>query len=515
MRTYFLRVASFTIAQALLSTAVAALVGLVMAFFVAKRRFFCRRFLLSLSALPLCLPALIMALGYVTLFGRSGGVNGLLRALFGANAPQLSFLYTAAGIVIAQGFFNFPLVMATVQESWSRLPTAEADSARLLGAGEGRVFLTVTLYQLATAIVSACIPVFLFCFFSFLLVMLFGGVGCATLEVEIYRSMRNDAPRAYLLAGIETALALAVVGCYSWFEKKSLTGAVSRGARGLLPQACERLPLQNARERLIFGASALLVLLFFLLPLAGIIGNAFGFSVSSNGRAGGDGAAAGRLVVQGISVSLVHVRRLFASTNFLLALKGTCASATATALFCAVLAFCYAVCLHAHPIFGSRLVARLIPLVPMAISSVVLASVLIRLVSRGTVLLLVCAQTALYWPFAFRQVYAEISKIPQETVGAARLLARSPFQTLLHIYIPCGARGVIRAAGFCFAMSAGDTTLPLVMGIHGFHSLALFTYRLAGSYRFSEACAAGMLLALLCALVFGGAERLKNGARSA
>ena len=57
------RIAGFTVVQAGLSTLVAATVGLVAAFFTARRTVPFRRFLLSLAAVPLCLPALIMALG--------------------------------------------------------------------------------------------------------------------------------------------------------------------------------------------------------------------------------------------------------------------------------------------------------------------------------------------------------------------------------------------------------------------------------------------------------------------
>ena len=55
---------------------------------------------------------------------------------------------------------------------------------------------------------------------------------------------------------------------------------------------------------------------------------------------------------------------------------------------------------------------------------------------------------------------------------------------------------------FCFAVSAGDTTLPLVLAIPHFDTLSLFTYRLAGAYRFNEACASGVILGIICAGIF-------------
>jgi thiamine transport system permease protein len=57
-------------------------------------------------------------------------------------------------------------------------------------------------------------------------------------------------------------------------------------------------------------------------------------------------------------------------------------------------------------------------------------------------------------------------------------------------------------------MSAGDATLPLVLALQKFDTLSLFTYRLAGSYRFPEACASGLVLGLICMTVFSVASHV-------
>ena len=84
---------------------------------------------------------------------------------------------------------------------------------------------------------------------------------------------------------------------------------------------------------------------------------------------------------------------------------------------------------------------------------------------------------------------------------------------VIRVLLPISKKGLISAFGFCFAVSAGDTTLPLVLAIPKLDTLSLFTYRLAGSYRFNEACAAGVILGLLCALVFiiSGYSKNKKG----
>src|SRR5574344_1788987 len=135
-----LKIIAFTFEESLASTLLSLVVGITAAFFVSKRNFWGRKLLLSTASVPLCIPALIVALGYVSTFGMAGYVNTLLMSLFSLKHPPLTFLYSFWGIVIAQGFYNFPLIMATVGDTWSTLPPEQAENARLLGATEFRVF---------------------------------------------------------------------------------------------------------------------------------------------------------------------------------------------------------------------------------------------------------------------------------------------------------------------------------------------------------------------------------------
>lgn len=484
------RISGFTIVQAACSTAVALAVGIPAAFFTARRSFAGRNLLRSLSSVPLCIPALLVALGFISVWGRAGVCNRLLQQAFSLREPPVTFLYSLVGIIITQGFYNFPLVMATVGDRWASLSDGEANAARLLGAGEGRIFRTITLHQLLPAIVSAGMLVFLYCFFSFMIILLFGAVGTTTLEVEIYQSARGtvDFARAGRLALAETTLACLFVALYSSLEQKA---ARTRG--GALPAGRARLPLRGAGERLAFSLTLALVVCFFLAPLAGIAYNAVSSSRSP--------------------LTLETLRRTVAFRGFARAAGTTLLTASATGTLCVAVAFCYAVFLRTVDRAGKKLLLRVIPMLPMAVSGVVLGMVLTLLVRRGNLLLLIAAQVALTWPLAFRQIYAALSALPQETVDAARLLSAKKRHLLLRIYLPYTLRGMLSAAGFCFAVSAGDTTLPLVLALPKGDTLALFTYRLAGSYRYHEACAAGLLLGVLCSVVFGAASALKKERR--
>ena len=380
LRTYF-----YTLEIALFSTLLAAAIGIPMAYFTARRSFPGRRFLLSLSAIPLCVPPLIVALGYVSFWGMNGSVNRLLSRFSG---PQFSFLYTSAGIVIAQGFYNFPFVTGILNDAWERLPREQENAARLLGAGEARILRTVTLRQLSGAIGAACIPVFLFCYFSFMIVLLFSPVGRSTLEVEIYHSVRTtlDLGSGARLAILETVTAFGIVFAYSFIARKSQTS--SSGVE-YVPVIKKNLAEQGAL--FVFIPLIFLVLFFLIFPFGAVF-------VSGAGELG----------------------KLFGSSSFWRATRNSVLCGLATGAACTALGFAYSVFVKLSRRQHS-VILQTLPVLPMAISSVVISWCATLIFRQGSPALLVLLQTALYWPIAYRQIQNGINRISYETDAAARL----------------------------------------------------------------------------------------------
>lgn len=514
-----LGIALKTLSLAFFSTLLALLAGIPAAFFTATRSFPGRRFLLSLSAIPLCLPPLLVALGYVMFWGMQGVANGLATAVLGTNEPVFTFLYSSVGIVLAQGFYNFPLVMKTCSDSWSQLPTNQRDAALLLGASPFRVFRTITLVQLLPAIATSAMVVFLYCFFSFVIVLVFGGVGISVLEVEIYQAARSrlNYPLAASLALVETVLALLVVAVYSLVEGRG------RENKGLAwdDSGFRKKKLRGWKEGWGFTLLALAIGLFFFLPLLQLLVSAFRFGSPHQGGSAGNFFS---------NLSFKNFTNLFSRPSFYLALKNTLISASLSSILAVIGALFYSLFLKewtdgrlARRAFRmqrtfkkggafsrktSLELGRILPLLPMAVSSVVLAIGATSFTSlglpalRGSPWMLVLLQAAIYWPFAFRQISGALDKIPSSTQDAARILSPFPLDRVFRVYLPLCRKKILASLGFCFALGCGDTTLPLVLAIPRFETLALYTYNLAGAYRFYEACCSGVILAMLTMPIF-------------
>lgn len=478
-----LKIASFTFLQAACSTLMALAVGIPAAFFCGRRKFFGRRFLLSLSVIPFCIPSLIIALGYVTFLGNNGGLNQFLMFIFGLKEPPVRILYSFFGLIVTHGFYNFPLIMKNVSEAWERLPVEQSESARLLGAGEGRIFRTITIHQLMPSILSSSLLVFVYCFLSFILVLLFGGVGNSTLEVEIYNAKTTlNFGKAISLAIIETLILCVITIFYSIIEqRKSVSkGIISDGQN-------QRKKISGILEISSFVLIIFLIIVFFVAPLIGIVFN--GFSSSKVGEI----------------ITLNTFKNVLKMRNFLPSLKNTLITAFSTGFFGMFLGFSYSVFLRFMERKNRKtanIILKILPMIPMTISSVVIGFIITMIVRTGNVFWLIFAQTALNWPLAFKVIYPQLSKISDVTLDEAILISKNKLDIIFRVIIPVTLPSMISAFGFCFAVSAGDTTLPLVLSIPKFSTLSLFTYGFANAYRFNEACASGLLLGFICASVF-------------
>ncbi|MCR5436947.1 MAG: iron ABC transporter permease [Treponema sp.] len=454
----------YTISISCFSTLIAAFVGIVTAYFTSHYKFAARKLILSLSSVPLCVPPLIIALGYVAFFGMNGVVNRFLCSVFNLAEAPVTFLYTSFGIVIAQGFYNFPLVTGIVNNAWNSLPKETENAARLLGAKEGRVFWTITWKNLRGAVAAACMPLFLYCFFSFMIVLLFSPAGHSTLEVELYHNVRStlNFSSGAKIAVLETITALFIVFVYSAVIRKNQI--YNDGTLYASPE----LRKISGKVLFLFVPLALILILFFFCPFICILFNSF----------------------KARFVNLL--RPLFTTTGV----------GILTSLLCCICAFLYSVYIKLNNKQQSSFL-QTIPLFPMAVSSVAVSWVATLIFRRGNIFILVLLEVILYWPIAYKQIQNGMNSILKETDYAALLFSKNKFDSIKRVYFPSCRKSILNAFAYCFAVSAGDATLPLVLSIKRFDNLSLYIYKLASAYRFKESCLCAIVLIILCSAVFG------------
>lgn len=113
--------------------------GIPLARLMAYRQFPWKDTLEAVIMLPLVLPPSVIGYGLLLLIGR----NGLLgRAL---NGLGMSLVFTWWAAVLASTVVSFPLMYQSAKAAFKSVDTNLEKAARTLGAGELKVFLTITL----------------------------------------------------------------------------------------------------------------------------------------------------------------------------------------------------------------------------------------------------------------------------------------------------------------------------------------------------------------------------------
>ncbi|MDR2398086.1 MAG: iron ABC transporter permease [Spirochaetaceae bacterium] len=480
--------AVFTLKQALASTLAALVLGLPGAWFLEKREGPVSRVLWVVCAVPFALPSILVVLGFVLFFGNAGWLNRLAMALTGAKEGPLHILYTQEALVLAHGFYNFPLVIRLVGDGVHRVRRAYAPAAASLGASPMRTALTVLFPLLMPSIMAASLMVFLYSFTSFAVVLVLGGGPRATtLAVEIYRYARLslDFEKAGVLALLETAIAGAAFGGYVFFARK---------ARSVCPDIADR-PLEG-RERAPFAVVRILyclgVLGLVLGPVLAILGESVLVRTSFAAAprldlkwwyALGDRSlpALGRsLVLAFCSASFACVLALFAAGLEKYAGGGSGASFLGTALQ----AGCTA---------------------PLASSGIVLGLGWLSLYGREqarSIAAVVVIHGVSGLPFAYHALAQGLRSVPANTLHAAAVSGVGPIGQMLTVALPLSARRLRSAWGFAAALSLGELNAVMMVGLEDWETLPLLIYRAVGAYRYGTACAAGVLLILCCGCFF-------------
>ena len=299
-----------------------------------------------------------------------------------------------------------------------------------------------------------------------------------------------------IIALIETVTAMGIVFAYSYVIRKNQIGveglSFTRNVRSRIGGQAFETRSARAVEIAGFVVLGVLALLFFVGPGVAVLISSF--TIKQNNA---------ELFGLGL------FRGLFGSATFWKAFLNSLLIGLCTSALCCFISFVYSVVIRMKG-KQQKVLFQLIPVLPMAISSVVTGWVLSLLFGGGNVVVLVLCQTLLFWPIGYKQIQNGMNQLTSDTQNAAFILSRGRFDCAMRFYLPSCRKVIFTAFCYCFAVSIGDATLPLVLAIPGFSTLALYTYRLAGAFRFNQACACAVVMILLAVVPFVGVGSLRS-----
>src|SRR5512140_3082249 len=131
-----------------ISSAITLILGMPLAYVLARRRFFGRRILMVIVELPIVLPPTVAGLALLITAGRRGLIGPTLNAL-GVTLP-----FTTAAVVIAQTFVSAPFFIRAAQVGFASVPREVEDAARVDGAAGLAMFRLITLPMAAAGLAA-------------------------------------------------------------------------------------------------------------------------------------------------------------------------------------------------------------------------------------------------------------------------------------------------------------------------------------------------------------------------
>jgi molybdate transport system permease protein len=191
------------------STVVCVLVGVPLAWTLARGRWPGLRFVRSLVTVPLVLPPVVGGIALLLAFGRRGIVGQHLDTWFGITLP-----FTTPGVVVAQTFVALPFLVITVEGALRGLDRRLEEAAATLGAGRLQVFTRVTLPLVAPSLVAGAVLTFARALGEFGATITFAGSlpgVTETLPLAVYAGLEGDPAEAVVLSLVLLAVSVAIL----------------------------------------------------------------------------------------------------------------------------------------------------------------------------------------------------------------------------------------------------------------------------------------------------------------
>lgn len=195
---------------AVLSTAIALVIGLWIAYILVNREFRGKELVDAMVTLPLVLPPTVLGYYLLVLLGRTSPIGQLYELIFGT---PLVFTWQAA--VVAALFHSLPLLVKSTRAALESVDLSYVRAARNLGAPEWRVFSRVTLPLAKRSILAAAVIAFARSLGDFgVTIMIAGNIPgrTQTVAVAIYDAVEaGNGKVARLLVLVVSLVALAIL----------------------------------------------------------------------------------------------------------------------------------------------------------------------------------------------------------------------------------------------------------------------------------------------------------------
>ncbi len=192
-----------------LATVVCLLIGVPLAWLLARVEFPGRRLVRALVTVPLVLPPVVGGVALLLVFGRKGLLGTWLYQTFGFTLP-----FTTTGVVVAEAFVAMPFLVIAVEGALRGADTRYEEAAATLGAGRWTTFRRVTLPLVAPGIAAGAVLSWARALGEFGATITFAGNNpgrTQTMPLAVYLALETDLQDAIVLSLILLAVSVAIL----------------------------------------------------------------------------------------------------------------------------------------------------------------------------------------------------------------------------------------------------------------------------------------------------------------
>jgi molybdate transport system permease protein len=209
----------FTVWVSILSTILILPFGLVISWLLARRQWPGKTLVETFISLPLVMPPVATGLILLKLLGRRSALGSFLHAHF-----DLDIVFTWRGVLVALFVMSFPLFVLFARVAFEEVNPRLEQIARTLGAGNFRVFCTITLPLASRGIAGGMLLAFARALGEFgATIMVAGNIPghTSTLSLAIFQSVQlGQDTTAFRLLGVSVVLAFAAVWTSEWLLRR-------------------------------------------------------------------------------------------------------------------------------------------------------------------------------------------------------------------------------------------------------------------------------------------------------
>ncbi|MGC9669411.1 ABC transporter permease [Planosporangium sp. 12N6] len=191
------------------ATAVSVLLGVPLAWLLARRAFPGRRVVRALVTLPLVLPPVVGGVALLLVFGRRGLLGGWLSSTFGVTVP-----FTPTAVVLAETFVAMPFLVISVEGALRGADARYEEAAATLGATPWITFRRVTLPLVAPGVAAGAVLCWARALGEFGATITFAGNfpgRTQTMPLAVYLALESDPAAAIVLSLLLLTVSVAIL----------------------------------------------------------------------------------------------------------------------------------------------------------------------------------------------------------------------------------------------------------------------------------------------------------------